>query len=47
MLRRFRAITEAGYPYFVAELDGRVAGYAYVNAYRARPATRPSSSATM
>ena len=30
----------AGYPYFVAELDGRVAGYAYVNAYRTRPAYR-------
>ena len=30
----------AGYPYFVAELDGRVAGYAYANAYRTRPAYR-------
>jgi L-amino acid N-acyltransferase YncA len=40
MLRRFTAITEAGYPYFVAELDGRVAGYAYVSAYRTRPAYR-------
>jgi len=40
MLRRFIAITDAGYPYIVAELDGRVAGYAYVNAYRARPAYR-------
>jgi L-amino acid N-acyltransferase YncA len=40
MLRRFRAITDVGYPYFVAELDGRVAGYAYVNAYRTRPAYR-------
>ena len=40
MLRRFRAIADAGYPYFVAELDGRVAGYAYVNAYRTRPAYR-------
>ena len=40
MLRRFQAITEAGYPYFVAELDGRVAGYAYANAYRTRPAYR-------
>ena len=37
MLRRFEAITGAGYPYFVAELDGRVAGYAYANAYRTRP----------
>jgi L-amino acid N-acyltransferase YncA len=40
MLRRFKAITEAGYPYFVAEVDGRVAGYAYANAYRTRPAYR-------
>jgi L-amino acid N-acyltransferase YncA len=40
MLRRFQAITEAGYPYVVAELDGRLAGYAYANAYRPRPAYR-------
>lgn len=40
MLRRFRAITGGGYPYFVAELDGRIAGYAYANAYRTRPAYR-------
>jgi phosphinothricin acetyltransferase len=40
MLRRFTAITEAGYPYFVATLDGQVAGYAYANAYRTRPAYR-------
>ena len=40
MLRRFEAITDAGYPYFVAELDGRVAGYAYANAYRTRPGYR-------
>jgi L-amino acid N-acyltransferase YncA len=40
MLRRLEAITDAGYPYFVAELDGRVAGYAYANAYRTRPAYR-------
>ena len=40
MLRRFEAITASGYPYFVAEVDGRVAGYAYVNAYRTRPAYR-------
>ena len=40
MLRRFRSITDAGYPYFVAELDGRVAGYAYASAYRTRPAYR-------
>jgi L-amino acid N-acyltransferase YncA len=40
MLRRFNAIVEGGYPYFVAELDGRVAGYAYASAYRARPGYR-------
>jgi L-amino acid N-acyltransferase YncA len=40
MLRRFEAITSSGYPYFVAELDGRIMGYAYVNAYRTRPAYR-------
>jgi phosphinothricin acetyltransferase len=40
MLRRFRAIADAGYPYFVAELDGRIAGYAYASAYRARPGYR-------
>ena len=40
MLRRFTAITEAGYPYFVGEIDGRVVGYAYAGAYRTRPAYR-------
>jgi L-amino acid N-acyltransferase YncA len=40
MLRRFKAITDGGYPYFVAELDGRVVGYAYASAYRTRPGYR-------
>jgi L-amino acid N-acyltransferase YncA len=40
MLRRFTGITDAGYPYFVATLDGRVVGYAYASAYRTRPAYR-------
>jgi phosphinothricin acetyltransferase len=40
MRARFEAIVEAGYPYIVAELDGRVAGYAYVGPYRTRPAYR-------
>jgi phosphinothricin acetyltransferase len=40
MQRRFRAVAGSGYPYFVAEIDGRVAGYAYANAYRTRPAYR-------
>jgi L-amino acid N-acyltransferase YncA len=40
MLRRFEAITGGSYPYFVAEIDGRVAGYAYASAYRTRPGYR-------
>ena len=40
MLRRFEAVVDAGYPYFVAEIDGRVAGYAYASAYRTRPGYR-------
>ena len=40
MLRRFAAITGAGYPFFVAILDNRVVGYAYASAYRTRPAYR-------
>ena len=40
MTRRYRALIEGGYPYFVAMLDGEVAGYAYAGAYRPRPAYR-------
>jgi phosphinothricin acetyltransferase len=40
MTRRFRALADGGYPYFVATLDGEVAGYAYAGAYRPRPAYR-------
>ena len=41
MLRRMRAIVDAGFPYLVAEDDaGTVLGYAYVGAYRPRPAYR-------
>jgi phosphinothricin acetyltransferase len=40
MTRRFNALTEGDFPYFVAELDGRVVGYAYAGAYRPRPAYR-------
>ena len=38
--RRFRAITEGGLPYIVADLDGGVRGYAYAAGYRPRPAYR-------
>jgi phosphinothricin acetyltransferase len=40
MTRRFEALVDGGYPYFVAVLDGRVGGYAYAGAYRPRPAYR-------
>jgi phosphinothricin acetyltransferase len=40
MTRRYRTLVDGGYPYFVAILDGRVAGYAYAGAYRPRPAYR-------
>ena len=41
MARRIREIVDqAGLPYLVAEVDGVVRGYAYVVAYRSRPAYR-------
>ncbi len=40
MRRRFDEITAAGFPYLVAALNGEVAGYAYVNHHRTRPAYR-------
>jgi phosphinothricin acetyltransferase len=42
MERRHRDITGRGLPFVVAELEGRVAGYAYAGPYRARPAYRYS-----
>ncbi len=40
MTRRFQALTDGGFPYLVAELEGVVAGYAYASSYRPRPAYR-------
>ena len=40
MRARFAAIEAAGLPYLVAELEGRIAGYAYASPYRPRPAYR-------
>jgi L-amino acid N-acyltransferase YncA len=40
MTRRFRALMDGGFPYFVGVLDGRVGGYAYAGPYRPRPAYR-------
>lgn len=42
MTRRWQAVTDGGFPYLVAERDGRVLGYAYVSSYRPRPAYRYS-----
>ena len=40
MRRRYRLVREQGLPFLIAELDGRIAGYAYASAYRARAAYR-------
>src|SRR5579863_5725634 len=40
MTRRFEALVDGGFPYFVAAIEGRVVGYAYAAAYRLRPAYR-------
>jgi L-amino acid N-acyltransferase YncA len=40
MAGRRDAVLKAGLPYLVAELQGRVVGYAYATAYRPRPAYR-------
>lgn len=40
MNRRFHVLTDAGFPYLVAEAGGAILGYAYAGAYRPRPAYR-------
>jgi L-amino acid N-acyltransferase YncA len=40
MLERRAAVMALGLPFLVAELEGRVVGYAYASAYRPRPAYR-------
>ncbi len=40
MARRLADIVAKGMPYLVAEADGAIAGYAYANSYRSRPAYR-------
>ena len=40
MTRRFNALMDGGFPYFVAVLDRSVVGYAYAGPYRPRPAYR-------
>lgn len=40
MARRRAGVLALGLPYLVAEIDGRIAGYAYAAPYRSRPAYR-------
>jgi len=40
MTRRFKVLMDGGFPYLVAVLEDRVAGYAYAGPYRPRPAYR-------
>ena len=40
MRARLRRVRDANLPYLVAELDGRIAGFAYAAPYRPRPAYR-------
>ncbi|CAN7498062.1 N-acetyltransferase family protein [Aminobacter sp. LjRoot7] len=40
MGQRYDSLTDAGYPYLVAERDGVILGYAYAGPFRARPAYR-------
>lgn len=40
MTKRLDAIAHAGFPCLVAELDGKITGYAYAGPYRPRPAYR-------
>ncbi|MDR3509993.1 MAG: GNAT family N-acetyltransferase [Caulobacteraceae bacterium] len=40
MARRLAAVTGRGLPYLVAEIDGRVAGFAYAGPFRTRTAYR-------
>lgn len=40
MTNRAHAMEANNFPYFVAEVDGEIAGYSYAGAYRPRPAYR-------
>jgi phosphinothricin acetyltransferase len=40
MARRLNDLSDKGFPYLVAEIDGALAGYAYAGPYRTRPAYR-------
>jgi phosphinothricin acetyltransferase len=40
MARRMQALLDGKFPYFAADIDGALAGYAYASLYRTRPAYR-------
>ena len=40
MAARMKALLDGKFPYFVAELDNAIVGYAYASLYRTRPAYR-------
>ena len=40
MTRRMQAVLDGNFPYLAAEIDGKLAGYAYASLYRTRPAYR-------
>lgn len=40
MRQRVQKVLEAGYPYFVGEMGGRVVSYTYASSYRPRPGYR-------
>jgi len=40
MARRMQVLLDGKFPYFIAEIDSKVAGYAYASLYRPRPAYR-------
>jgi phosphinothricin acetyltransferase len=40
MAKRMRDLIDGGFPYLAADVDGKLAGYAYAALYRTRPAYR-------
>jgi L-amino acid N-acyltransferase YncA len=40
MTHRMQAVLDGKFPYLAAEIDGKLAGYAYASLYRTRPAYR-------
>ncbi len=47
IVRRMRAVRGAGLPYLVAEIDGKVVGYAYAGRWRERSAYRKTCENTV